>query len=145
MRPTMPSPSLIHKPWPHFCECHDCLSREIQEDTPYWTSKKDANAMEIASEHSTNSTVSGLPGPGRTLDKYLGIVGRIFEAILAKKAHDFGFGPIATRDRLISRIDKCNKETTTDKREKHWRKIMKDCLQLLKYIERCVFLDSCDN
>lgn len=99
------------------------------------------------SEHSANSTVSGLPGPGRTLDKYLGIVGRIFETHLAKKLHDLGFGPIATRDRLLSRIDKFNKEPNADKREKIWKKIIKDCLQLLKFIERCAssFPDTCGN
>lgn len=145
MRSTMLSPSPIHDEWNVCsCECQVCLPRRFQEGTSYWTSNKYANAMEIPSEHSANSTVSGLPGPGRTLDKYLGIVGRIFEKHLAKKVHDLGFGPIATRDRLVSRIDKCNKEMNAEKREKQWRKIITDCLQLLKYIERSAssFLDS---
>ncbi len=136
MRSTKLLPSPIHTGRQN-CECHDCLSRRIQEDTPYWTSNKYANAAMAVSEHSANSTVSGLPGPGRTLDKYLGIVGRIFETLLAKKVHDLGFGPIATRDRLISRVSKCNEEKDAEKREKIWRKIIKDCLQLLKFIERC--------
>lgn len=138
MKSTKLSPSPIHAGNAYICECHACLSRRIQASTSYWMSNTYTNAVEVASEHSANSTVSGLPGPGRTLDKYLGIVGRIFETILAKKAHDLGFGPIATMDRMISKIEKCNEETKADKREKIWRKILKDCLQLLRFIERRV-------
>ncbi len=141
MESTQPLPSPIRDHgYSAYCECYDCLYTRIQKETPYWTANTYANATEVASEHSANSTVSGLPGPGRTLDKYLGIVGRIFETLLAKKVHDLGFGPIATRDRLASRIAKCNKEADADKREKIWRKIIKDCLQLLKYIERYLLL-----
>lgn len=145
----MPSSLPIHNHEdPDSCNCRDCLCRRFHEGTSYWASNTYADTVEVASEHSENSTMSGLPGPGRTLDIYIQIesaVGQIMEAV--RRAWDLAFGAIATRDRLVSRISKCNEETDTGKRDEIWRKIMKDCRLLLEFIERCASssLGSCDD
>lgn len=136
MKSTQPSPSPIHKYWDLSCECRDCLSRRFQESTPYWTSTKYTYVEEAVSEHSTNSTVSNLPGPGRTLDHFLGILGRKFHAFSGEIAHDLGFGPSATTARVESQIVKLDAKSHSDKQEKEWKKITKDCAKLLKYMER---------
>ncbi len=145
MNSTTPSPSRTHHS--ETCGCHDCLSRRIHESTLYWTFTKYASVYKTASEHSRNTTVSGRPGTGRTLDMFLGTFGRILKQHVAKKADGLGYGPNTTMTRLRLMIYNFNEETSADKREKIWRKITKDCKQLLKFIERCVSssLDSCDD
>lgn len=138
MRSTMPSPNPIHDRWrPSSCECNDCMSKEFQKSTPYWTSGSSMYAMDTTSEHSTNSTVSNLPGPGRTLDHYLGILGRRFHTFAGEVAHDLGYGPIATTTRVESRVVKFDAESNRDKREKYWKKIVRDCRKLIKYMQTC--------
>lgn len=149
MKPTIPSPNPTHDDeYPDSCECHNCLSTRIQMSTEYWTATKYTYAEEVVSEHSTNSTVSGLPGPGRTLDKYLGILGRKFHTFAGEIAHDLGFGPSATTARVESRVVTLDAESESNhyKREKEWKKIVKDCRKMLSYIERCAVLSiSCDD
>lgn len=119
------------------CQCYDCLSRRIQADTPYWTStNRYTYAEEAVSKHSTNSTVSGLPGPGRTLDHFLGILGRRFHTFAGEIAHEIGLGPGATTARVESRVVKFDAALNPDKKKKEWKKIMKGCRKLLKYMER---------
>ncbi len=64
------------------------------------------HAIKRTSTHSTNSTASNLPGPGRLLDRGLGILGRAFEKRLFRKAHQLGLGPHATTTRLKSNVYK---------------------------------------
>ncbi len=59
-------------------------------DSEYWTDFDAGLSIETVSSHSTNSTVSGLPGPGRTLDHFLGILGRKLESMLPKTEHPTG-------------------------------------------------------
>lgn len=148
MKHTISSPSPIHdESEPYYCECHVCLSKRIQESTPYWTSTKYACVGEIASEHSKNSTASNLPGLGRTLDHYLGIIGRKCEIIVARKAHGLGLGPYATMVRVQSEVAKYDAEPRLKKRKKAWKNIIEGCSKLLKYMQRCVSssADPCAN
>lgn len=138
MKSTIPSPSPVHDDSkPYLCECNDCITRGFQAGTQYWKSTKYTYAEEVVSEHSTNSTASNLPGPGRTLDKYLGKLGRKFHTFAGEIAHDLGFGPNATTIRVESRTVKFNAQSNHYKREKDWKSIVKDCRKMLKYIERC--------
>ncbi len=133
----MPSLSPVHDKWdPLSCECHDCLSRRFQESAQYWKSTKYTYAEETASEHSKNSTVSGLPGPGRTLDKFLGILGRKFHTFAGEIAHDLGIGPSVTTARVESMGVQFDLESNPPKRKKEWEKIVKNCCKLLKYMGR---------
>lgn len=101
--------------------------------------------METASEHSTNSTASNLPGLGRTLDHYLGIIGRRLEKWMAEKAHVFGFGPCATMARLELEVSKFDAKSKSPQKEELRKRIVKDCCKLLKYMQRYESsLDLCD-
>lgn len=118
------------------CRCSRCES-ERQKSERYWTTNNLGYVIERTSTHSTNSTASNLPGPGRLLDRGLGIVGRAFEKRLFRKAHKLGFGPKATAIRLQARISKFKRTSNPSDQEKAWKKIVKDSLRLLAYTERC--------
>lgn len=91
----------------------------------------------MVSSHSTNSTASDLPGPGRTLDKFLGILGRKLEDSVARIAHKVGLGPLATQVRLAmysTHLDGAVIPFT------HEKLLVKHCKKLLKYMDRYSFV-----
>ncbi len=120
------------------CPCERCESTQ-RESERYWTTNNLGYVIERTSSHSTNSTASNLPGPGRTLDRFLGKLGRAVEKPIFCKAHKLGFGPKATAIRLNSRIAKYDQAMDPSDRRKAWKNIIKDCHRLLKYTERCIF------
>ncbi len=146
----MTSTSASSQPTPHrwndpCCRCEECESRRLQSER-YWTTNNLGYAIERTSTHSTNSTASDLPGPGRTLGRGLSKLGRGFEKRLFRKAHKWGFGPNATAKRLESRLSKYDQRMNPSDRKKAFKKIIEDCHRLLKYSERCHLLPSshCD-
>ena len=78
------------------------------------------------SVHSKGSTVSGLPGPGMTLDHILGILGRRFVVWLAKEAHNIGLGPVATHKKLQRHLNASQNGLMCPKTKKY-------CSKLLQY------------
>ncbi|TFK46285.1 hypothetical protein OE88DRAFT_926784 [Heliocybe sulcata] len=63
----------------------------------------------------SSSTVSDLPGPGRTLDKFIGIAGAAIERMCDSIGTRMGLGPHAAMARLVeallrSRIYSCESE-----------------------------------
>ncbi len=88
---------------------------------------------------STNDTASSLPGPGRTLDHVLEILGRSFDARISKAAHKMGLGPAAAVVRLEAQTAHITGEFITDEDRK---KVVACCQRLFKYTERCVLFIS---
>lgn len=56
--------------------------------------------LQLAETFSTNATTSTIIGPGHTVDRILGTLGRGFEDIVGRTAHKLGFGPLAAGARL---------------------------------------------
>lgn len=67
-------------------------SRPLGHDTIYGASSDDTPSI---LSHSTNSTASNLPGPGRVLGNFYRVTGRRLERTLGDLAHKAGFGPEA--------------------------------------------------
>lgn len=134
-------PSTCSKP--SKCCCEVCrfdnyVIREcsVSESTPSGEVTRSCSVASTAS-FSTNSSASNLPGPGRILDNWLGMLGRKMESQAAKKAHALGLGPLAIQIRLLKSFDSAIACSRMDKTlEKSKKKMLKDCFKLLKYMDK---------
>lgn len=92
--------------------------------SPHETSNLGLTRSETQQTSSTNSTASGLPGPGRTVDVFLSAAGRRLEQILSAAAERMGGPEALVADMLTGELPSLLTEISDylqDYRGKHRR------------------------
>ncbi|KAH8113661.1 hypothetical protein DFH11DRAFT_1773528 [Phellopilus nigrolimitatus] len=85
---------------------------------------------------STDATADDLPGPGRLLGNLFMFLGRRLEAAVNRFAEKRGYGPVASRKRLVKMsYDKFNCRITPVQGTVEFKRSQKEVKRLLKYVK----------